>query len=124
MVKAVRFKIRTESEVTKPNADANAADGPVRGGNEEAGPMDAPIADRTKPYLTIENVNKRFGNFQALSNISLTINEGEDVFLSYSGGVYPFKVSYAGNQFKLTYDQNPVIDADDFGVGVGVVGDV
>ncbi len=64
----------------------NAADASVRGGNGEWDTMDGPISERTKPYLKITNVNKRFGSFQALSEISLTINEGEFVcFLGPSG---------------------------------------
>lgn len=39
-----------------------------------------------EPYLQIENLSKSFGDFQALKNISLSINEGEFVcFLGPSG---------------------------------------
>ncbi len=39
-----------------------------------------------RPYLKIEQVGKRFGSFEALKNVSLTINEGEFVcFLGPSG---------------------------------------
>src|SRR5262245_43602081 len=43
-------------------------------------------AGARRPYLQIDGVNKFFGNFQALKNISLEIYEGEFVcFLGPSG---------------------------------------
>lgn len=41
---------------------------------------------QSKPYLRIANLTKKFGNFTALKDISLTINEGEFIcFLGPSG---------------------------------------
>ncbi|HYN38208.1 MAG TPA: ATP-binding cassette domain-containing protein, partial [Rhodospirillales bacterium] len=39
-----------------------------------------------RPYLRIEKLNKRFGAFQALRDVDLTVREGEFVcFLGPSG---------------------------------------
>jgi iron(III) transport system ATP-binding protein len=48
--------------------------------------MDAPVSETTKPYLQIDRVSKQFGKFRALSDISLTVQQGEFVcFLGPSG---------------------------------------
>src|SRR5262249_47580125 len=39
---------------------------------------------------------------------NITINQGEDVFLTFGGNTYPFKTSYLNNKLTLTFDQNPV----------------
>lgn len=47
---------------------------------------EAQTPDSRSPYLRISNLTKKFGDFTALANVSLTINEGEFIcFLGPSG---------------------------------------
>ncbi|NLF73507.1 MAG: hypothetical protein GX575_31100, partial [Candidatus Anammoximicrobium sp.] len=48
----------------------------------------------------------------------VTVKEGDDVFLGYDGKTYPFQASYAGNDFTLSFDPAPVVNADAYGSGI------